>query len=66
VGIPGGKRPITTPRPRWDDDSIMGLTETRWKVWSEVNSSSSRYEQLARCCEGGNEPRIPQNDGNFE
>ena len=34
VGIPGGKRPITRRRRRWDEDSNMDLTEIRWKAWS--------------------------------
>jgi hypothetical protein len=37
VGKPEGKRPLGTPRHKWEDEIRMDLGETGWKVWSEFS-----------------------------
>jgi hypothetical protein len=32
---PEGKRPLGIPGHRWEDNIKMGLSEIRWRVWSE-------------------------------
>jgi hypothetical protein len=34
VGKPEGKRPIESPRHRWEDRIKMDLREIDWGVWS--------------------------------
>jgi hypothetical protein len=34
VGKPEGKRPLGSPRRRWEDGIKMDLRETGWGVWS--------------------------------
>jgi len=34
VGKPEGKRPLGTPRRRWEDNIKVDLREVRWGAWT--------------------------------
>jgi hypothetical protein len=36
VGKPKGKRPLGSPRCRWEDNIKMGLQEVEWRAWTEL------------------------------
>jgi hypothetical protein len=54
VGKPEGRRPLGTPRRRWEDGIKMDLREIGWGC--EVDSPGSGYGPLAGCCEHCDEP----------
>jgi hypothetical protein len=63
-GKPEGKRPLGTPRCRWEDNMIMDLHEVECKgmVWIEVAQDRDKCRALVNAVIN---PRIPQNAGNF-
>jgi hypothetical protein len=48
------KRPLGTPRPRWDDNIKADLNEYEWGCG--VDSSGSGQSPMAGSCEHNNEP----------
>jgi hypothetical protein len=55
VGKPEGKRPLRTPRRRWEDGIGMDLGEIG--LWGcELDSTSSGQVPMAGCCECDDEP----------
>ena len=54
VGKPEGKRPLGTPRHRWEDNIKVDLQEER--LGYGLDSAGSGQGQVACSCECGNEP----------
>jgi hypothetical protein len=54
VGRSEGRRPLGTPRRRWEDNIIIDPQEVGWGAWTGL--SWRRIGQVAGCCECGNEP----------
>jgi hypothetical protein len=55
VGKPEGKRPLGTPRRRWEDGIRMDLMEIG--LWGcGLDSTVSGQGPVAGCCECGDEP----------
>jgi hypothetical protein len=50
VGKPEGKRPLGSPRRRWEDNNKMDRIG-----WYGLDSSGSRQRLVESCCEHGNE-----------
>jgi hypothetical protein len=48
VGKPEGKRPLTRPRRRWEDNIKMDLQEVRWEgmYWIELSQDRNRWQAL--------------------
>jgi hypothetical protein len=55
VGKPEGKRPLGTPRRRWEDNIRMDLKRDRMG-WYGLDSSGSGQGLVEGPCEHGNEP----------
>jgi hypothetical protein len=55
LGKPEAKRPLETPRRRWEDNIKMGSREIGWggMNWIEVPQDRDRWEDF---CYHGNEP----------
>jgi hypothetical protein len=44
VGKPEEKRPLGSPRFRWENNIKMGLTEIRWGGMDWIDLAQDRYE----------------------
>ena len=64
MGKPEGKRPLVSPRRRWEDNIMMYLQEVGYggMDWIAVTQDDG---QVAGCCECGNEPSDSINYGEF-
>jgi hypothetical protein len=47
VGKPEGKRPLGRPRPRWEDNIKMDLTEIRWGGMDWIDLAQDRHQWRA-------------------
>jgi hypothetical protein len=47
VGMPEGKRPLGTPRPRWVDNIKMDLREIEWHGVHWIDMAQDRYQWRA-------------------
>ena len=54
VGKPEGNKPYGRPRRRWENNIKIDLREVG--LWHGLDLSVSDQEQMAGCCESGNEP----------
>ena len=54
VEKPEGRRPLGTPRRKWEDNIKTDLREGGWG--HGLDRSDSEYGQRAGCCECGIEP----------
>jgi hypothetical protein len=55
VGRTEGKRPLRTPRRRWDNNMKMDLRENR-DPGGELDSAGSEWDPVTGFCEHCNEP----------
>jgi hypothetical protein len=60
---PEGKRPLISPRRRWEDNIKMDLREVGWKAWT--GSIWLRREIGGGACDCGNKPSGSTKCGEF-
>jgi hypothetical protein len=64
VGRPEGRRPLGSPRRRWEDNIKMDLQEVGWGGvdWTDMAQDRGRWRALVNAVMN---LRVPQNAGNF-
>ena len=63
VGKPDGRRSLSRPRHRRDDNIKIDIRDVEWG--HGLDRSDSGKEQVAGCCECGNEPSVSIKCGEF-
>jgi hypothetical protein len=58
------KRPFRRARPKWEDNIRMDLREVGWEAVDWIYVAQDR-DQVAGCCERGNEPSGSTKGGEF-
>jgi hypothetical protein len=46
VEKPEGKRPLGTPRSRWEDNIKMDLQEVGWEAWTALAHNRDRWRAV--------------------
>ena len=64
MGRSEGKRPLGSPRRRWEDNIKIDLQKVGWggMVWIDLAEDRGRWRALVKAVMN---PRFPYNAGNF-